>query len=116
MEIALLALSLTAALALTHFVMVLFERRALSGLKVDLEQGEKALMQGHLDRMEESAGNGPTYLHVCNHESNHVMVFALRTIDDLSRIQPQALVGKQVAVEFAPNSGIVLSVLPSARN
>jgi hypothetical protein len=97
--------------AVLHVVLAWWESRATAAIRDDLAQGIKIAKTGCLECIDEGdADGGATMLQLRSSETGDVETFALRTITDLIRIRPQGLKGREVAIEYAPRSRIVLTL------
>lgn len=101
------------SLAICHAFITWSERRVRSALRADLSAGIKLRRLGTLLGVEARGENEPVRLQFCELTSTEFEEFALFTIGDLLRIKPNALVGKRVEIEYAPNSRIVLQLRES---
>jgi hypothetical protein len=109
-EVLLFAGFFAGTVAVTHAVLAIYERRTTAALRADLALGMKMRKRGILVSVDESSESDPTYLHVLDELTGESEAFALRTISDLSRIQPGPLIGKKIELEYAPNSRVVLKL------
>ena len=98
--------------ALTHAMLALWERKAQAVVRNDLHQGVKTCATGTLEKVEEGGESGATWLRLRVGGSEEAEGFLLRTIADLHRIHRRGLQGKEVVIEYAPTSRIVLNLRP----
>jgi hypothetical protein len=97
-------------LIVTHAVLAMYERRGTAALRADLTLGMKTHKRGILVNVVESSESEPTYFHILDELTGESEAFALRSISDLSRINPSPLIGKKIELEYAPNSRVVLQL------
>lgn len=98
--------------ALTHAMLALWERKAQAVVRDDLQQGVKACVAGTLGKVEEGGEGDATWLWLRISGPQEAEAFPLRTIADLRRIGRKGLEGKEVVIEYAPASRIVLNLWP----
>jgi hypothetical protein len=96
--------------ALTHAMLALWERKAQAVVRDDLHQGVKICIAGTLEKVEEGGESDATWLWLRVSGSEEAEAFPLRTIADLHRIDRKGLEGKEVVIEYAPTSRIVLNL------
>jgi len=102
------------SVTLTHAMLALWERKAQAVIRDDLHQGVKTCVAGTIERVEEGGESDATWLWLRVSGSGKAEAFPLRTIADLHRIDRKGLEGKEVVIEYAPTSRIVLNLRPLA--
>ena len=94
----------------THAALAWSERRNGAALRADQAAGVKVRKTGFIVGVQESAESEPTRFQFSSHPAGETEEFALRTISDLRRIKPTALMGRPVEIDYAPLTRIVLQL------
>ena len=110
LEIVSLAALIGGTLVACHALLAWFERHSRQDVRADLAGGVKVRKSATLAEVRAGTEGEPTYLQFRDASTDEVQELALRTLQDLRRIEPDALVGKSAEVEYAPRSGIVLAL------